>query len=476
MRKTKIVATLGPVSHTYETIYELIEAGMDVARLNFSHGTHQDHKKTIELIRKASAILKKPVAILQDLQGPKIRTGKLKDGKSVDLVKGQSFFITTRDIVGDAKGVSTSYKSMADDVKPGCHIFLSDGLIDLNVLEVKGQDVICEVLHGGNLGEHQGINLPGSNISSPSVTEKDLEDLHYGLKQDIDYVAISFVRKPQDVLDVKNLIKEKGLDIPVVAKLERQEAIDNLEAILDVADVVMVARGDLGVELPPEQVPLLQKRIIREANERAVPVITATQMLDSMISHPRPTRAETSDVANAILDGSDAVMLSGESANGMYPLESVQMMAKIAEFVETNTPNLNQHKKRFNRINDKKSVACAIGAAVNAIENDFDISAIWVHTMTGSTAKLISHFRPKPPTYAFTPNVKILNRLCLLWGIIPFKTDFYDNYQAFEKSVYPVIKERDLAKNGDVVVMTGGFPIGNYGPTNFLKIETLKDL
>ncbi|MFA5880198.1 MAG: pyruvate kinase [Candidatus Margulisiibacteriota bacterium] len=475
MRKTKIVATLGPACNNYETIKKLIEKGLNVARLNFSHATHQEHKMNVDLLRKASAELDKPVAILQDLQGPKIRTGKLKNSKPVTLVNDQKFVITIRNIVGDNNEVCTVYKGLPKDAEVGKHIFLSDGLINLEVLEITDQDVICKVLNGGVLREHQGINLPGSHISSPAVTEKDIQDLKFGLKLNVDYVAISFVRTAQDIIDVKKLIKDLGHDTPVIAKLERQEAIEDLDQILDVADAVMIARGDLGVELPPEQVPLLQKKIIKAANKKSVPVITATQMLESMIEHPRPTRAETSDVANAILDGSDAVMLSGETASGLYPVESIEMMSKIAEYVEENFNHLCAKNKATDKLPNTENISEGIGAAVSTIENTMPISAIWVHTMSGSTAKLISHFRPTVPIYAFTPNEKILRRLSLFWGVMPFKVKFYKNYQGLEETVYPLLKKYKLAKKGDIVVVTGGYPIKNCGPTNFLKIEVIKD-
>ena len=475
MRKTKIVATLGPACNDFETIKKMIEKGLNVARLNFSHADHQEHKRNIEYIRKASQELDKPITILQDLQGPKIRTGNLKNSKPVTLVNDQKFVITTRNIVGDINVVSTTYKNLPKDAEVGKFVFLSDGLINLEVLEVTDQDVICKVLNGGVLREHQGINLPGSRISSPAVTDKDIEDLRFGLKMNVDYVAISFVRNADDIKHVKELIKKFGYDTPVIAKLERQEAIEDLEAILDATDAVMIARGDLGVELPPEQVPLLQKKIIKAANRKSVPVITATQMLDSMIAHPRPTRAETSDVANAILDGSDAVMLSGETASGSYPLESIEMMAKIAEYVEDNFPAATKQHLAA-RASDLETISEGIGAAVSTIENTIPITAIWVHTMTGSTARLISHFRPNVPIYAFTPNDNVLRRLNLLRGVIPYKVKFYKNYQGLEEAVYPVLKKYGLAKNGDIVVITGGFPIQNCGPTNFLKIEVVKDL
>ena len=334
MRRAKIVATIGPASQSPEMLAKLVEAGMDVARLNFSHGDHESHGKTILHIREASRLLKKPVAIMQDLQGLKIRTGPLEDGSSVELTTGQHFVLTTQAAVGNRERVSASYQALPQDLRPGDRLLLSDGLIELRVLTTTHSDVECEVIAGGTLAENQGINLPNVKISASALTEKDLRDLDFGAEQQIDYLALSFIRRPADILKLKERLAQKKRGTPVIAKLEKPMAIENLDAIMDVCEGVMVARGDLGVEMAPEKVPVIQKHIIAEANKRGKVVITATQMLESMVRHPRPTRAEASDVANAVLDGTDAVMLSAETASGQYPVESVSMMTKIINEVE----------------------------------------------------------------------------------------------------------------------------------------------
>ncbi len=474
MRRTKIVATLGPATDTPEKIEQLIAAGMNVARVNFSHGTHAEHAACIAAVHAAAEKAGRPVAILQDLQGPKIRTGVLAEGRAVSLVAGQSFTITTVPVPGDAQRVSTTYMALPQDVRAGDCILLSDGAIALRVCEKSATEVFCEVLQGGDLREHQGINLPGVAVSAPALTEKDLEDLYFGLEQGVDYVALSFVRHASDIQQAKEAIAQKGQDTPVIAKLEKPEALAVLDEILQVADGVMVARGDMGVEMPAEQVPIAQKRIIEEANRAAIPVITATQMLESMIQAPRPTRAEVSDVANAILDGSDAVMLSGETAIGRYPIEAVQMMARIAEATEAHREEFhNHHPLPPWLFPDTESMPEAIGAAVSAIAESVPVSAIWVFTLTGSTARLVSHHRPRVPILAFSPQEATYRRLSLLWGVTPFKAEFVHNENEYYRQIRLLARARGLAREGDLVVLTGGHPFGGGGPTNFLKIMRL---
>ncbi len=474
MRRTKIVATLGPATSSADCIAHLIQAGVDVFRLNFSHGTYVDHAERIRLIREEAAKADRAVAILQDLQGPKIRTGLLANSQPVELVAGQQFTITNKEIVGTNERVSTSYTALPIDVRPGDRILLSDGLIELHVRESTETDVICDVITGSMLREHQGINLPGVHVSAPSVTDKDKADLQFGLEHDVDYIAISFVRQAQDVRDVKVLISRAGKETPVIAKLEKPEAIDALDEILSVADGVMVARGDMGVELPLEQVPLIQKRVIEAANECGIPVITATQMLESMVHNPRPTRAESSDVANAIIDGTDAVMLSDETAIGDYPIQAVQTMAEIACAVEESgryrkaDPTLN-----WPSLNENASMPQAIGAAVAAIVHTMPISAVWVLTQSGSTARLVASHRPVVPIVAFTPSQAVYQRLSLLWGVIPIKIEHADREDESYRQVLPLLEARGLAKTGDAVVLTGGYPFGKYIPTNFLRIMYL---
>lgn len=473
MRKTKIIATLGPATNTYEQLIALIKAGMNVARVNFSHATHTEHQHRISLLHKAAKDMGVHIPILQDLQGPKIRTGRLKNKEPIYLEKGKNISITTRDIIGTSQIISTAYPKFAQDVHTGDRILLSDGLIELHALKKKDSDVFCEIINGGILREHQGINLPGVRISEPTLTEKDIQDLRFGLKLKVDYIALSFVRSAKDISQAKDLIAKMGYDTPVIAKLERPEAIENLNEILAIADGVMIARGDLGVELPPEQVPLMQKEIIKRANQRAIPVITATQMLDSMIWNPRPSRPEISDVANAIIDGSDAVMLSGETASGKYPIESVEMMSRIAKEVENNSDLLEQNRMSHWEFSEVQTPPQAIGAAVSTIVRSLPVKAIWVHSMSGNTARLISHYRPGVPIYAFTPNESVCRRLNLLWGVIPIKIKFYKTYEALEQQIFPLVKKRNLAQSGDTVIMTGGHPTSQCGPTNFLKIQCL---
>ena len=478
MRRTKIVVTLGPATNTHQRIAELIEAGMNVARLNFSHGTHADHAASLVMVRAAAAELGQPIAILQDLQGPKIRTGALENGEPVELTDGQTFTITTRPVIGNRQQVHTTYDALPHDVSPGDAILISDGLLALKVHKTTDTDVLCEVINGGILREKQGINLPGVKISARAVTRKDINDLHFGLEQGVDYVAISFVRQPDDVQQVKDLIRQAGQDVPVIAKIERPEPLEALDDILAVADGVMVARGDLGVELPLEEVPVIQKHIIAAANRRAVPVITATQMLESMIHNPTPTRAEVSDVANAIIDGSDAVMLSGETSIGQYPVEAVRMMAEIIAAAEASGYcHLSQRAGdgRWLR-HDVDTIPEAIGAAVSAIVSTLGVACIWVFTQSGSTARLTAQFRPGVPIIAFTPYEHVYRRMSLLWGVTPVRVPYFETDEQFWQRTLPVMIERGYARPGDTVVMTGGHPFSQHGPTNFLKIIRLEEI
>ncbi len=471
MRRTKIVATLGPASNTLERIAGLIQAGMNVARLNFSHGTHADHAALIAMVRRAAAEAGSHVAILQDLQGPKIRTGPLADGQPVDLVAGQRFWITTEPIIGTAERVSTTYAALPQDVQPRDRILLSDGMIELVVRTTGANEVETEVVHGGRLKQHQGINLPGVRVSAPAATAKDLEDLHFGLAQGVDYVALSFVRAADDIRQIKTVISAAGKSTPVIAKIERPEALEDLPAILRVADAIMVARGDLGVEMAPERVPLVQKQIIDAANRALIPVITATQMLESMIQNPRPTRAESSDVANAILDGSDAVMLSGETAAGAYPLEAVQMMALIADAIEGSAAQAGSDiaVPRW-AIPEVQSSARAIADAAATISRVLPVRAIVVLTQSGSSARLVSHYRPQVPIIALSPSAETARRVALYWGVTPLVIHSADHLDALEQEIQALLRARGLAQPGETVVLTGGHPVYRHGPTNFLKL------
>jgi pyruvate kinase len=474
MRRTKIVATLGPSTSTPERINALIRAGMNVVRLNFSHGTHADHAARIAMVRRAAAESGRYIAILQDLQGPKIRTGSLEGGKPVELIAGQEFVITIEPTIGDDQKVSTTYQMLPSDVRPRDRILLSDGLIELVVTSRNETEVKTEVVHGGRLKEHQGINLPGVRVSAPAATEKDLEDLAFGLEQDVDYVALSFVRKASDITSVKDVIKRAGKKTPVVAKIERPEALDVLPEILAVADAIMVARGDLGVEMPPERVPLVQKQIIDAANRALLPVITATQMLESMIQNPRPTRAEASDVANAIIDGTDAVMLSGETAAGQYPIEAVQMMALIADAIEVSGRAGDHNAAPRWALPEVQSTPRAIAAAAGRIIETLPIRAIAVLTASGASARLVSTYRPKAPIIALCPSEETCRRCSLYWGVTAVPIEFADRLDEIEKQVQFLLRDRGYVQHGDLVVFTGGHPLYSYGPTNFLKVMQIE--
>jgi pyruvate kinase len=472
MRRTKIVATLGPASESEDRLRQLIEAGLDVVRLNFSHGTHEEHAERIARVRAVAAAVGKPVAILQDLQGPKIRTGELASDIPVLLQDGAPFVITTEPTLGDARRVSTTYQGLPGDAAPGDRILISDGLIELAVTAVRGNDVVTQVVHGGSLREHQGINLPGSAVSAAAITEKDREDLAFGLEQDVDYVAMSFVRRADDVRELKKLIHAAGKKTPVIAKIEKPQALDDLEEILRVTDVVMVARGDLGVEMAPEQVPIVQKDLIAAASKHNVTVITATQMLESMISNPRPTRAEASDVANAIFDGTDAVMLSGETAVGQFPVEAVAMMARIA----TATEGSRRFQEQFalgraigGHIEADWNTSIAISHAARTIAATTGVSAIVAFTQSGYTARLVSKDRPPVPIYALTPNEDVARRVSLYWGVTPILCAHYQHLNELDDFVRRVLPEYGI-RPGSQVALTGGHPLPRYGPTNFIKI------
>jgi len=462
-RSAKIVCTLGPASNSSEMIVRLMHAGMDVARLNFSHGTHEDHARTIKRVREASARLSKPIGILADLQGPKIRTGALKGQQPVQLVKGQRFTISIRPVEGTSEGVSTTYTRMARDVSRGDRILLGDGLIELQVISTTSTQVNCKVVNGGLLGEHKGINLPGVRLRIPAVTPKDHEDLVFALEQGANFVAVSFVRSAKDVLQAKKAILRAKHDVPVIAKLEKPEAIDNLDEILLVSDGVMVARGDLGVEMSPEKVPVVQKQIIAKACEARRPVITATQMLESMTQNPRPTRAETSDVANAVFDGSDALMLSAETASGCYPLEAVQMMDRIIREAEANNPHvLRPIPAQFNIAETASELIC------HASE-ELHMKVIAVFTETGSTARLVSKHRPRRPIIAFSTIQETRRRLSLNWGVFPRTIAKVQDIEELVQVAEKRLLEEHLVQPGDVVGIVAGTPLFVGGTTNFMK-------
>ncbi|MGC2800542.1 MAG: pyruvate kinase [Candidatus Acidiferrum sp.] len=467
-RHSKIVCTIGPASHSPRMISRLIKAGMDVARLNFSHGTHAEHAQIIASLRAAAVEHEKPIAILADLQGPKIRTGPLAGSRPVFLRAGQRFTITTAKVLGDSTRVSTTFRPLPREVHRGNRILLSDGLIELHVLRVRGAEVICEVANGGALGENKGINLPGIKLRVPALTPKDRQDLAFALKHDVNYIAVSFVRRPEDVLLAKSLIRRAGKKTPVIAKLEKPEAIDNLDAILRVADGVMVARGDLGVEMNPECVPVVQKKIIARARHFRRPVITATQMLESMTENPRPTRAEASDVANAIFDGSDAVMLSAETASGKYPVESVSMMARIiaeAEASDWKTPP---------RVPlEKLKVAETVAELVCHASHELRMKLIAVFTHSGFTARLVSCYRPDAPIIAFSPEADTRRRMALIWGVMPRHIPDTRKIDGLAAITEKRLLEERLVRKGDVIGIVAGTPMGIRGTTNFMKFHVI---
>jgi pyruvate kinase len=443
---------------------------MDVARLNFSHGSHQDHARNIETLRNVAAKENKTICILQDLQGPKIRTGELAGHTPVMLKTGGQVTITTRDLEGTAERISTTFKGLADEVKPGTCILLSDGRIELRVTQVIGDDIECTVVNGGTLGEHQGINLPGAALSIPALTEKDRKDLEFGLQQGVDAIALSFVRSAADVLEAKQIIAAHKKDVPVIAKLEKPQALDQLEQILEACDGVMVARGDLGVEMPPEKVPVIQKHVIRRATEWRKPVIIATQMLESMIENPRPTRAEASDVANAIFDGTDAVMLSAETASGRYPKEAVCMMAKIVVEAESNMADYMQPRRRTRR---GLSISETICESIAHAAEDLNIAAIAVFTETGSSARMVSKFRPKSRIYAFSHLPTVCNRMNLFWGVQPVRREHAMNAEEMLATAERELVRAGKIQSGDILGVVAGRQM-SAGSTNFMRLHVVE--
>jgi pyruvate kinase len=464
-RRAKIVCTLGPSSSTPELIDSLVGAGMDVARLNFSHGKPEEHAARVAAVRRASGHYEKSVAVIADLQGPKIRTGSLERGVPVQLHFGQKFTITTKKVTGTSEGVSTTFRELPHSVHKGDRILVSDGNIAMRVLSTRGETVICQVENGGELREHQGINLPGVKLKIPSLTPKDRRDLAFALTLNVNYVAQSFVRTAADVRAAKAAIRRAGKDIPVIVKLEKPEAIDNLAEILAVADCVMVARGDLGVEMNPEKVPVVQKQIIMQARDALVPVITATQMLDSMQENPRPTRAEASDVANAIFDGSDALMLSGETAAGRYPLESVLMMDRIIREAEANTTE----SLRPAHVGDLL-ISETIAEAICHAAEELKMKAIAVFTETGGSARLVSKYRPRAAIIAFSPNQDTRRKMSLFWGVLPRSINRVHDIDKLAKTAERRLKQENLVKDGDIVGVIAGTPLGTRGSTNLMRL------
>jgi pyruvate kinase len=473
MRKTKIVCTIGPSIDTEDRIQNLILAGMDVARLNLSHGSREDHLRRLKMIRAVSKKIERNVGILFDTRGPEVRTGELKE-EFVQLEEGENFVLTTENITGDKHRVSVTYSELHNDLDPGNIILIDDGLITLEVLDIQNRDIECKVIHGGELRSYKGLNIPGSRINLPAVGEQDRIDIELALENEVNFLAASFARSAEDILEIRKLVENKGGNIMIIAKIESREGVENYDSILTVSDGVMVARGDLGVEIPTEEVPLLQKQFIRKCNRLGKPVITATQMLDSMIRNPRPTRAEASDVANAIFDGTDAIMLSGETAIGKFPVESVKMMSKIAVHTEGGLG----YKKILEDMRPmiKKTITDAISYATCHTAYELGANAIITATQSGQTARMVSKYKPKAPIIAVSSRQQIANQLTLTWGVQAVICPPVRSTDEMFNNAIQAAMDAGLVKNGDLVVITAGVPVGIAGTTNLLRVETVGDI
>ncbi|MGG0237003.1 pyruvate kinase [Bacillus rhizoplanae] len=472
MRKTKIVCTIGPASESIEKLEQLMGAGMNVCRLNFSHGSHEEHGARIKSIREAAKKAGKTVAILLDTKGPEIRTHDFVDGQA-ELKTGAEVVISTEQVLGTAEKFSVTYAGLYDDVDAGSRILIDDGLIELEVIGKANGDIRTKVLNSGTVKNKKGVNVPNVSIKLPGITEKDIQDIVFGIRQNVDFIAASFVRKASDVLEIRELLEEHGAQhIQIIPKIENQEGIDNIDSILEVSDGLMVARGDMGVEIPPEEVPLVQKRLIKKSNVLGKPVITATQMLDSMQRNPRPTRAEASDVANAIFDGTDAIMLSGETAAGLYPLEAVQMMANIAIRVEKSLQYEDMFQKRLKE--QSSTITDAISQSVAHTAIALDVAAIVAPTESGYTAKMISKYRPKSPIVAVTSNEQVCRRLALAWGVQAYMAE--EKAKSTDEMLETAIEtamDAGMVGLGDTVVITAGVPVAETGTTNLMKIHVV---
>lgn len=478
MKKTKIVCTMGPNSNDENIMRQLVKEGMDIARFNFSHGSHEEQKGRMDMLKKIREEEKKPVAILLDTKGPEIRTGILKDGKKITLKEGETFTLTTEDIVGDNKRVSITYKGLVQDIYKGCTILIDDGLIGLRVESKTETEIVCSVVNGGELGERKGVNVPNVAIRLPAITEKDKDDIRFGVEQDIDFIAASFVRNAECVLEIKAYLKELGAPyIPIIAKVENAEGIENIDEIIRAADGIMVARGDLGVEIPAEEVPHLQKMIIQKCNDNFKTVITATQMLDSMMRNPRPTRAEVTDVANAVYDGTDAVMLSGETAQGKYPLEALQMMVHIVENTEEHLDyDMILRKAGEHRL---KSASSALAHATVTTANNLRAKCIVTPTVSGATARVVSKFKPKTGIIGISPDEATLRRMQINWGVMPLKSVAVYTTEDICDTAIDLICAKKLAEAGDMVVLTLGIPSTNVSEnrtvSNMMRIAMVDD-
>lgn len=473
MRRTKIICTIGPASEDVNILKKLIESGLNVARLNFSHGDFDEHGSRIDNIKKIRKEINLPVAIILDTKGPEIRTGKFKSG-GVELKEGQTFIITTREVEGDETICSISYKGLPHDIERGSRILIDDGLISLKVMDIKGEDIICTVENSGPIKDHKGVNIPGAKLNLPALTQKDIDDIEFGIKKGIDMIAASFVRKASDVLAIRRLLEENNAEhILIISKIESREGVENIDEIIKVSDGIMVARGDLGVEIPIEEIPIVQKRIIEKCNKIGKPVITATQMLDSMMRNPRPTRAEVTDVANAILDGTDAIMLSGETAQGKYPVEAFETMARIAEKIEAYVSYRDNNERN---IDYNISVTNAISHATCTTARDIGASAIITCTKSGYTARMVSRYRPSSPIIAVTPDESVARKLSIVWGVYPLISEEVNTTDEMIDVSVQTALNTGLIRNGDVVVISAGIPVAMTGTTNMLKVHIVGDV
>ena len=480
MKKTKIVCTMGPNANDENLMRNLVKNGMNIARFNFSHGDYEEHKFRMDMLKKIREEEKLPVAILLDTKGPEIRTGVLKDGKKVILQEGAEFTLTSEDIVGDEHKVSITYSGLTEDVMPGRKILIDDGLIELEVVRITENDIICKVINGGELGEKKGINVPNVPVRLPAITEKDREDIKFGVSQGIDFIAASFVRNAECIIEIRSWLRECNAPyIPIIAKIENAEGIRNIDEIIRCADGVMVSRGDMGVEIPAQEVPYIQKEIIKKCNDNFKPVITATQMLDSMIRNPRPTRAEVTDVANAVYDGTDAVMLSGETAQGKYPVEALKMMVQIVENTESHLDydvllkKAQQHRRQ--------SISSAIGFSTVATADNLDAKCIVAPTMSGATAKVVSKFKPRADVIGVSPDEATLRRMQIYWGVRPLKSIPLKSMEDVCENALEMVKAKQYVEPGDIVVLTAGLPApmgsysyaGNSG-SNMMRIAVIE--
>lgn len=467
MRKTKIICTIGPASESEEKLRELMLAGMDVARFNFSHGSHEEHKKKFAKVVKVSGELNLPIATLLDTKGPEIRLRDFESGKT-ELMAGQKFILTTEEISGNSERASITYKNLKSDVKVGMSILIDDGLIEMLVEEIKGEEIICRVVNGGVVSNRKGVNVPNAILSMPYINDSDRADIIFGCEMGYDFIAASFARCKEDIIEVRKILEEHNSTMKIIAKIENMQGIQNLEEILSVSDGIMVARGDMGVEIPLEEVPVLQKKMIKMAEAQGKHVITATQMLESMIKNPRPTRAEATDIANAIYDGTTAIMLSGESATGLYPVEAVKTMAKIAERSEKDIDYASRMKRRGNMVSP--DVTTAISHATCTTAEDINAAAIITVTMSGFTAGMISRYKPNCPIIACAVNPRVCRQLNLFWGVVPILIEKEEKADdLFEQATYAVEKA-GYVKRGDIAVLTAGVPLGISGTTNMIRV------